>query len=63
MEQSEMPYTDNNREIMNDWNYDGSFTFTTLLVWDLKILCAWVLRHRCTWHDLYTNGDKWSSKE
>jgi hypothetical protein len=40
MEQSEIPYTDNNREIMNDFNYDGSFTFTTLLVWDLTILCA-----------------------
>jgi len=48
---------------MSDWNYDGSFTLTTLLVWDLTILCAWVLWHRRTWHDLYIKGDKWSSKE
>jgi hypothetical protein len=37
MENSDIPYTDN-REIMNDWNYDGSFTLTTLLVWDLHSL-------------------------
>jgi hypothetical protein len=34
MEDREKPYTDKNRKIMNDWNYDDSCMVTSLTVWD-----------------------------
>jgi hypothetical protein len=36
MEGIEKPHAGNYKEIMNDWNYDGSCTLTSLLVWDLE---------------------------
>jgi hypothetical protein len=38
MEGIEKPHTDKYREITDDWNYDASGTFTSLLVWDSENL-------------------------
>jgi hypothetical protein len=36
MEGREKPHTDKYKEITNDWNYDASCMFTSLLVWNLE---------------------------
>jgi hypothetical protein len=38
MEGIEKPHMGKYKEITNDWNYDASCTFTSLLVWDLENL-------------------------
>jgi hypothetical protein len=37
MEVTGKPHTDKYKEITNDWNYDASFTLTSLPVSDLKV--------------------------
>jgi hypothetical protein len=41
-EKQKTPFADKYREIVNLWNYDDSYTVTSLPVWDLNKFRCWL---------------------
>jgi hypothetical protein len=57
MEETGKLYAEENREIINDWSYDGTDTVASLPVWTLDFGCTECTLHKSSsFHTAYIYG-------